>query len=69
MKGPKAQCVTSPDADPRVVNLIQTQAHTCTFMEIDCEIFSTVIPLLPLNQEGMLSVTSESMCTEYWLIT
>ena len=23
--------------------------------------------LLPLNQEGQLSVTGESMCTKYWL--
>ena len=23
--------------------------------------------LLPLNQEGRLSVTGESMCTKYWL--
>ena len=29
------------------------------------EIFSTVILLL--IQEGLLSVTSEIMCTEYWL--
>ena len=38
-----------------------------TFVEIYCEIFSTVILLLPLIKEGLLSVTSEGMCTEYWL--
>ena len=29
--------------------------------------FSTVILLLLLIEEVLLSVTSESMCTEYWL--
>ena len=36
-------------------------------MEIYHEIFSIFILLLPLIQERLLSVTSESMCTEYWL--
>ena len=35
-------------------------------MVIDQEIFSMAI-LLPLTQEGQLSVTSESMCSEHWL--
>ena len=34
-----------------------------TFMEIDREIFSTVILSLPLIQEGQLSVSGERMCT------
>ena len=34
------------------------------FRGIDHKIISTVILLL---QEGLLSVTSESMCTKYWL--
>ena len=38
-----------------------------SFVEIDHEIFSTVILSLPLIQEGKLSVTCERMCTEYWL--
>ena len=38
-----------------------------SFVEIDHEIFSTVIVSLPLIQEGKLSVTCERMCTEYWL--
>ena len=38
-----------------------------TSVEIDHEIFSTVILLLPLIQEGLVSVTSESMCTKHWL--
>ena len=37
------------------------------FVEIDHGIISTVILLLSLIQEGLLSVTSESMCTKYWL--
>ena len=34
-----------------------------SFMEIDREMFSTVILSLPLIQEGQLSVSSERMCT------
>ena len=37
------------------------QQHS--FMEIDREIFSTVILSLPLIQEGQLSVSGERMCT------
>ena len=34
-----------------------------SFVEIDHEIFSTVILSLPLIQEGALSVSVERMCT------
>ena len=34
-----------------------------SFMEIDHEIFSTVILSLPLIREGQLSVSGERMCT------
>ena len=34
-----------------------------SFVETDCEIFSTVIPFLPLIQEVQLSVSGERMCT------
>ena len=34
-----------------------------SFVEIDHEIFSTVILALPLIQEGQLSVSGERMCT------
>ena len=34
-----------------------------SFVEIDHEIFSTVILSLPLLQEGQLSVSGERMCT------
>ena len=37
------------------------QQHS--FVEIDHEIFSTVILTLPLIQEGQLSVSDERMCT------
>ena len=34
-----------------------------SFVEIDHEIFSTVILSLPLIQEGQLSVSGDRMCT------
>ena len=52
---PTDACLT---ADPRVASSIPVRSHT--FVEIDHEIISTVI-LLPS------AVTSESMCTNYWL--
>ena len=61
--GPHSAVGSESTADPVVANLIQTQSHT--FVEIDHEIISTVILLLLLIQEGLLSVTSESMCTKY----
>ena len=36
-------------------------ARSLTFVEIDHEIFTTVILLISLIQEGLLSVTSESI--------
>ena len=53
-------CLT---ANPGVESLIPAPSHTS--VEIDHEIISTVI-LLP-SAEGLMSVTSESMCTKYWL--
>ena len=61
------QSVASPIEDPGVMSSIRALSHT--FVEIDCERFSTVILLLPLICEGLVSVTSKSMCTEYWLTT
>ena len=58
------QSVASLTADPGVMSLIPALSHT--FVEIDHEIFSMAILLLPLIQEG-LSVTSESMCMKYLL--
>ena len=48
----------------RGFNSRQGQQHS--FVEIDHEIFSTVILSLPLIQEGQLSVSGERICT-YWL--
>ena len=63
--GPVVQSVACPTADPGVEILIPTRSYT--FMEIDHEIISIDILLLRLIQEGLLSVTSERMCTKYWL--
>ena len=56
------QSVTCLTADPGVASSITTQSHS--FVEIDHEIISAVILLLLLIQEGLLSVTSESMFTK-----
>ena len=45
----------------RGFNLHRGRQHS--FVEIDHEIFSTVILSLPLIQEGQLSVSGERMCT------
>ena len=39
------------------------QACISKYLEIDHEIFSTVIHSIPLIQEGQLSVSGEGMCT------
>ena len=54
-------CLT---ADPVVASSIPLRSHT--FVEIDHEIISTAISSLPLIQVGLLSVTRESLYTEYW---
>ena len=60
------RCVS--DCRSRGASSIPVRSHT--IVEIDHEMISTVI-LLPsadsFIQEGLLSVTSESMCTNYWL--
>ena len=67
--GPVAHSVASPIVDPGVASSIPGQSHT--LVKIEHEIFSTVILLLLLIQDGqgLLSATSESMCTMYWLTT
>ena len=42
---------------------IPRRGRQYSFVEIDREIFSTVILSLPLIQEGQLSVSGERMCT------
>ena len=39
----------------------------CWKSHVAAQIISTLILLLPLIQEGLLSVTSERMCTKHWL--
>ena len=51
------QLVMPLTADPGVASLFTARSHT--FVEIDHEIISTAILLLPLIQERLLSVTSE----------
>ena len=65
LPGLKVQSVASSTADSGVGSLISAWSHT--FVEIGHEIISTTILLLPLIQEGLLSVTSKIMCTKYWL--
>ena len=67
LPSPIAQSVASPTADPGVVCSTHAQSHT--FIEFDREIISMVILLLQLIQEGLLSVTSKSMCIKYLLTT
>ena len=59
------QSVTSLTAHPGVMSLITSRSHI--IVEIDHEVFSLAILLFPLIQEGLLSVTIESMLTKYWL--
>ena len=59
------QSVACPTADPGGESSIPARSYT--FVEIDREIISTVILLLPLIQEGLLSTTSDIMCTNYWI--
>ena len=54
-------CMTS---DPGVMSLITTQSNT--FVEFDHEIISTAVLLSSADSRKVVSVTSESMCIEYW---
>ena len=60
------RCIS--DCRSRGREFVPVWSHT--FVEIDHEMISTVI-LLPSTdsfiQEGLLSVTSEIICTNYWL--
>ena len=50
--GHVVQSVVSLIADPGAVSLIS--AWPDTFMEIDCDLYSVVILLLPVIQQGLL---------------
>ena len=52
-----------PTGDQEVAGLTPAEISNIFFVEIDHEIFSTVILSLPLIQEGQLSVSGERMCT------
>ena len=54
-------CNTHTQNTQVVLTLCRGRQHS--FVEIDHEIFSTVILSLPLIQEGQLSVSGERMCT------
>ena len=55
--------VGSLNADAGVMSSVVAPPYT--FVEIDREIFSTAILPILLMHEGLLSVTSESMCMKY----
>ena len=52
-----------PNGDQEVLRFNPRRGRQQAFVEIDHEIFSTVILSLPLIQEGQLSVSGERMCT------
>ena len=52
-----------PTGDQEVAGSTPCRGQQHSFVEIDREIFSTVILSLPLIQEGQLSVSGERMCT------
>ena len=53
-----------PNGDQEVAGSTPAEVgNILSFVEIDHEIFSTVILSLPLIQEGQLSVSGERMCT------
>ena len=49
--------------DQEVAGSTSAEAGNILFVEIDHEIFSTVILSFPLIQEGQLLVSGERMCT------
>ena len=58
-----AQLDVSSDWRPGCRGFNPRRGRQHSFVEIDHEIFSTVILSLPLIQEGQLSVSGERMCT------
>ena len=51
LPGPEGQSVVSLIVDPEAMSLILAWSHT--FVEFDDEMFSTIILLLPITQEGL----------------
>ena len=58
-----AQLDAPSDWRPGGRGFIPRRGRHHSFVEIDHELFSTVILSLPLIQEGQLSVSGERMCT------
>ena len=58
-----AQLDAPSDCRPGGCGFNPCRGRQHSFVEIDHEIFSTVILSLPLIQEGQLSVSGERMCT------
>ena len=52
-----------PTGDQEVTGSTPSRGQQHSFVEIDHEIFSTVILSLRLIQEGQLSVSGKRMCT------
>ena len=52
-----------PNGGQEVAGSTPADGRQHSFVEIDHEIFSTVILSLPLIQEGQLSVSGERTCT------
>ena len=63
--GNVSACRYMSDCRSRACEFDPACSHT--FVKIEHEIISTAILPLPLIQEGLLSITSESMCTKYCL--
>ena len=61
MLGGSVECASNWRPGGCGSDLCRGRQHS--FMEIDREVFSTVILSLPLIQEGQLSVSGERMCT------
>ena len=59
----KGRSTVGPTADPEDASSIPAQSYIS--VEIDHEIISMVILLLPSIQEGLLSVTSQRMCMKF----
>ena len=59
--GGSVRCAVRPETRKSLVQ--PRRGRQQSFVEIDHEIFSTVILSLPLIQEGQLSVSGERMCT------
>ena len=51
-----------PTGDQEVAGSTPAEGGYTSFVDIDHEVFSTVILSLPLIQEGQLSVSVERMC-------